>query len=278
MDSGLQEALMGIETGLSRSWWTTPQKMTGGKMVSPVVFVSSALTGYFHIDNPWQSQRKAGIARIAVGELKLGLSFVYLKELWSFKILLRVMEQDLSSNYDTNLNGESYIYLYKKYLHRVLDEENETMRKIYSLDLVANNDFTIKRISSYKEMQFYGDYTFSNSPWCVSFSEKKFNALSAGGNNTLFVVLNKDYQLISEQDGFKRCKNYLQTIKRATLSPYDDYGLSMILLAIAPDSTLVSCTSRWNHAFPHSTHDYLDEFELSMLLGRNYFEIFKHIV
>ena len=48
MDSGLQEALMGIETGLSRSWWTTPQKMTGGEMVSPVVFVSSALTGYYY--------------------------------------------------------------------------------------------------------------------------------------------------------------------------------------------------------------------------------------
>ena len=154
--------------------------------------------------------------------------------------------------------------------------KNNQKALVRSLMLTPNQDYTIKRITNFQEMQAYYPLTPSHSPWCVAYSEKKFDAFSANGTNSIYVVLHHDYKSINETVGTQRSLSFLQAIDKEPSSPYDDYGLSMLLLVTNPEGSLIYCTSRWNHTFKQSSHDYLNEYEISMLTGRNFYKIITY--
>jgi hypothetical protein len=61
---------------------------------------------------------------------------------------------------------------------------------------------------------------------------------------------------------------------------YDDYGLSMIFLFIAPNGKLHECNTRWNHdakyALGHSVDMALNVTDISNLLGISFYKAFKY--
>ena len=98
MESLLQDIIMGLDTGHDREWWTTPRSLSGGRIVLPLDFVADDLNGYFFYDHPEFECWKEGIARIAIGELRLGLSANHIKELSEFKKMLFLMYECDSLN------------------------------------------------------------------------------------------------------------------------------------------------------------------------------------
>ena len=276
MKGHLQDMIIGLETGHHREWWTTPISLSGGRMVCPVDFVVDELYGYYFYNHPEFEYWVDGIARIAVIELRIGMSTKFLKELLDFKKMLAFMQEDKEIEYDKDLNGESFYSLYHRYAAKLEMEKNNQKAFVRSLMLTPNQDYTIKRITNFQEMQAYYPLTPSHSPWCVAYSERKFDAFSANGENSIYVVLHHDYKSINETAGTQRSLSFLQAIDKEPSSPYDDYGLSMLLLVTNIESSLIYCTSRWNHSFKHSSHDYLNEYEISMLTGRNFYKIITY--
>ena len=268
----LQDIIIGLDTGHHREWWTTPISISGGRMVCPVDFVGDELYGYYLYNHPELDCWIDGIARIAVIELRIGMSVKFLKELLDFKNILSLMLDDKEIKYDKDLNGESFFSLYDRYAAKLEKEKTNRKTLVRSLMLTPNHDYTIKRITNFKEMQAYYPLTPSHSPWCVAYSEKKFDAFSANGINNIYVVLHHDYKSINETAGTQRSLSFLQTIDKEPCPPYDDYGLSMLLLVTDIEGSIIYCSSRWNHSFKHSSHDYLNEYEISMLTGRNFYE------
>ena len=48
----------------------------------------------------------------------------------------------------------------------------------------------------------------------------------------------------------------------------------MILLSVTPDCEICCCASRWNHELGDFSRDFLDEEQLSNLLGVNFYDEF----
>ena len=276
MKGHLQDIIIGLETGHHREWWITPISMSGGRMVCPVDFVVDELYGYYFYNHPELECWIDGIARIAVIELRIGMSTKFLKELLDFKKMLALMLEDKEIEYDKDLNGESFYSLYHRYAAKLEMEKNNQKALVRSLMLTPNQDYTIKRITNFQEMQAYYPLTPSHSPWCVAYSERKFDAFSANGTNRIYIVLHHNYKSINETAGSQRSLSFLQAIDKEPYSPYDDYGLSMLLMVTNLEGSLIYCTSRWNHTFKHSSHDYLNEYEISMLTGRNFYKIITY--
>ena len=245
-------------------------------MVSPIDFVADDLDGYLFDEYPELEYWQQGIARIAVGELQIGLSVKHIKELRLFKKILRLILADRSNCYNANLNGETFFSLYSRYVNELKEEDQALRQKVSSLQLTPNPYYSIKKIRDFDDMHPYGIFTPSSSPWCVADSERKYDAFAANGENSIYVVLHKDYQNISEPGAYGYCLPYLQQIGKEVHSPYDGYGLSMILIVVAQDGSLIYCTSRWNHSFSHAAHDFLDEWQISLLIGKNFYETFNY--
>lgn len=276
MKGHLQDIITNLETGHDTKWWTSPRRMAGGRMVSPIDFVADDLDGYLFDEYPELEYWQQGIARIAVGELQIGLSVKHIKELRLFKKILRLILADRSNYYNANLNGETFSSLYSRYDNELTEEDQALRQKVSSLQLTPNLCYSIKKIRDFSDMHPYGIFTPSSSPWCVADSERKYDAFASNGENSIYVVLHKDYQNISEPGTYGYCLPYLQQIGKDAHPPYDDYGLSMILLVVAQDGSLIYCTSRWNHSFSHAAHDFLNEWQISLLIGKNFYETFNY--
>ena len=54
-------------------------------------------------------------------------------------------------------------------------------------------------------------------------------------------------------------------------TPLDSYALSMLAIIVDNNGDL-NCTTRWNH---YGGNMALDELEISKLIGRNFYEVFK---
>ena len=276
MKGHLKDIIIGLETGHHREWWTTPISMSGGRKECPIDFVVDELYGYYFYNHPELECWINGIAHIAVIELRIGMSTKFLKELLDFKKILALMREDDETKYDKDLNGESFCSLYHRYATKLEMANTNQKAFVRSLMLTPNQDYTIKRITNFQEMQAFSPLTPSQSPWCVAYSEKKFDAFSAYATNSIYVILHRDYKNINETAGTKRSQSFLQSIDKEPSSPYDDYGLSMILIILDNEGSLINCTSRWNHTFCHSSHDYLNEYQISILLGKNFYNTFTY--
>lgn len=158
-------------------------------MVSPIDFVADDLNGYLFEEYPELERWQQGIARIAVGELQIGLSVKHIKELRQFKKMLRFILADRSNSYNANLNGETFFSLYSKYGDDLIEEDHTLRQKVSSLQFTPNPCYSIKKIRDFNDMHPYGIFTPSSSPWCVADSERKYDAFAANGENSISVSI-----------------------------------------------------------------------------------------
>ena len=55
---------------------------------------------------------------------------------------------------------------------------------------------------------------------------------------------------------------------------YDKYGFSMMIVHVDENGRLLQCVSRYNHSLGEFARDFLDEEELSLILGVNFYDVF----
>lgn len=186
------------------------------------------------------------------------------------------------SKYDEDLNGMSFKELYNRYKHSVFMEYSRMMTRINNREYERNPRYKVIKIDSYEQSKRYAQYPCKNSPWCLTIEEFKFNAYSADGKNAIYFILADDFRELEEPDVNSEpiIPDYVDEDTYYSISPeltrmYDKYGMSMIVVIVNPDGTLNTCASRWNHKFTEHSRDYLDEDDISVLIGRNFYNTFK---
>ena len=188
--------------------------------------------------------------------------------------------------YDQDLNGMSYYELYDMYGDIIHLEYTRMKRRINNTVYEKNPAYKIVKINSFEQSKLFCKYTSTVSPWCTTYSQSKYNAYADNGNNAIYHVIYNGFKDIEKPEiddelgGGKKASwvdySNINDDGMAYL-PYDEYGLSLLLVVVNPDGSLNNCTSRWNHELGVFARDYLDEEHLSSLLGVNFYDTFKPI-
>lgn len=138
--------------------------------------------------------------------------------------------------------------------------------RINSKEYIANNDYEIIRINSFDEAAEIGAYSSDQEggELCYTQSESTWKAYTKNGKYTVYCCLKKGWADMNPTPG----KN----------APYDEYGLSMIFVFIAPTGKIAYSNTRWNHEYTHNVntdHAFTKEM-LSDLLGVNFDKVFVY--
>ena len=288
--SQTREYIKTIETPRGLEWWTTLRKKENGDEVYPFESVEKDLYGfYFKSALFYNNEFEHGIARIAIGELNFDMGMQYSTQFMYLKKILKcIMEIDSEyEKYDADLNGMSYDELYNTYSDIIESDYHRMEDRINSAEYVRNPNYNTIRVESYEQAQLFYKYTSPESRWCVCYDEKKYNAYIDNGNNAMYFVLYNGFKDIEkpEIDGEKgggRAASFVDyecvNDEHAAYLPYDEYGMSMLLITVDPDGRLNCCASRWNHEFNLFARDYLDEEHISNILGVNFYQEFVPVI
>ncbi len=172
------------------------------------------------------------------------------------KTLKLVSSKEYINEYDRNLNGlsaEELISKFKDTLDNILGiDRNE----LSSMELMTNNDYEIVRIDSFEDANKYGAYT----SWCITHDPYMFDEYTNEGANQFYFCLRHGFENVPREKG-ENC-------------PLDEYGLSMIAVSVDGNGSLNTCTCRWNHD-NGGDDDIMDTKEISSLIGRNFYDVFK---
>ena len=215
---------------------------------------------FFHNDYA-NIKFEPGIARIAYGELGMQANEDR-QSLHKLGGILKILSQAHSDEYDSNLNGMSFIDLDNRFGKSALDMGKEEQDRINNAEYNGNGDYTIVRINSFEEAKPFYKYTNPKSRWCLTHMKKMFDQYTNNGNNTLYFAYKNGFENIKpiESEG----------------CPLDEYGLSLLSIIMSPDygdgSCLAYCTCRWNHGNGGSD-SVMDAQELSNVLGGSVFKL-----
>ena len=201
-----------------------------------------------------------GLARIAIGELGMFKGQNIDSDLSRLKVCVLFLhnseDQQLKSQFDSNLNGSTYAELTRQ-LDGARKEFNKKNRE--SLSQMAGNasEYTIVPISSFQEASKYGKYT----SWCVTHWDNHFQSYTEGGRRFYF-CLRKGFENVVKQNGMG--------------CPLDEYGLSMISVLVDPEGEPNYITTRWNHENDGENNENLRTAEqLQKITGINFYQTFK---
>lgn len=123
--------------------------------------------------------------------------------------------------------------LYAKYEPSMKDSLEASKKDLGNQQFNGNENYDVRRIETFEEAKSYKDYTWSGSPWCITYMEKMWKKYTTDGENAVYFALRKDFKSVPEKVGEN--------------APLDDYGLSMLCVIVRSDGSLAYCTSRWNH-------------------------------
>ena len=170
--------------------------------------------------------------------------------------IIKIITAAHQHEWDSNLRNLSMREL-KDFFHNETKTLNCTDRDILSkMTFIPNNSYSIVHVKDFEQAAAYKNYC----SWCITTTESMWNSYSAGGINNVYFVLKSGFENMVE-DKFEQDKK-------------DEYSLSMISVIVRPFGNLAFCTGRYNHR--HGGNDALfNTLELSELIGRNYFEVFK---
>lgn len=215
---------------------------------------------FFH-NNYANIKFEPGIARIAYGELGLQGNEDR-QSLNKLAIILKIISQEHSDEYDATLNNLSFDDLNEYYGDDALKLSKEEQDKINKTQYTRNTDYTIIKINSFEEAQKFYQYTNPNQRWCLTNNKIAYLKYSGYGTNSIYFAYKKGFENIQPIPG----KN----------APLDEYGLSLLSIIMAPDygggPSLAYCTPRWNHENGGSDSA-LNPQQLSELLGGNIFKL-----
>ena len=281
-----------FEVDRKPGWWTTPMKRHNGKVVVPVEAIEDDLYHFFLLSNFFYTNEfEPGIARIAITELEFDLSQRFSKKFMLFKKIIEVIMtvDDEYLKYDNDLNGLSFEELREQYNDIILTDYNAMATRIEQRTYHRNKSYNVIKIESFEHAQLFYDYSNSYSPLCMTYSEFKYDSYTANGNNAMYFVIYKDIDDVEEPDiDYDNLSNKNFSVKSASWIdysqmladgycsfPWDEYGMSLIVVIINTDGTLNTCIGRYNHALGSFARDYLDEEQLSIAVGGNFYEVFK---
>ena len=281
-----------FEVDRKPGWWTTPMRRHTGKVVVPVEAIEDDIYHFFLLSNLFYTNEfEPGIARIAITELEFDLSQRFSKKFMLFKKIIEIIMtvDDEYLKYDNDLNGLSFEELREEYNDLILSEYNAMATRIEQRTYRKNKEYNIIKIESFEHAQMFYEYSNSYSPLCMTYSKFKYDSYTAYGNNAMYFVLYKDFKNIEEPDiDYDDLSNKNFSVKPASwidytqllhdgccMFPWDEYGLSLMVVIVNTDGTLNTCIGRYNHALGSYARDYLDEEQLSIAVGGNFYEVFK---
>jgi hypothetical protein len=168
--------------------------------------------------------------------------------------IVKIIASAHVDEWDAELNGKSIRELIDFFHGETMCLDNEDREEIAKHVLTPNERYMIVEIPDYNTATQYKSYT----TWCITSSDRMFDHYSANGMNKVYFLLRDDYADLAPCNAHKK----------------DDYGLSMVSVIVRPHGGLGFCTGRYNHGL--SGNDQLmTTLELSQLVGRNYYDIFK---
>ncbi len=169
--------------------------------------------------------------------------------------VLKLVVDGHYEEYDRNLNNLSPQQLIKRFA--LSQKENDTLIKTELKNMsLSDNGYSIIQINSFEDAQKYSQYT----DWCITNNETMYNTYTSNGANQFYFCL---------KDGFENFKK-----EKGENCPLDEYGLSMIAVAVDPDGSMYTCTSRWNHDCG-GDDSVMGVKQLSQVIGQSFYDVFK---
>ena len=186
--------------------------------------------------------------------------------------------------YDEDLNGLTYDDLIESYKTSLDISQIRQDRRINGRQYEKNQNYKIIEINSFAHAcEFIDCFQKPDNAWECCLSEDSFEKFK-GTYGSIYFVMNKSYR--DSQPSVDDDKDiewsddidysYLEmNYADDRLVDYDRYGLSMIMVVVDSDGRLVRCTGRYGNSFDYENWLlYMDEEELSLVLGVNFYEVF----
>ena len=274
-----------IIKNLDPDFMEKPKDMASGETIIPYIHIEKDVYGLYFREGGYDNFFEPGITRIACKELKFDRSLNYMREYMTLKTILEIIIQDPdeSSQYDEDLNGLSYRELFTEYQFMLNMLRRRTDLQVARAQVEPDERFKIVKIESFEEAHKYLIYTDRESPWCLSNEERKYKkAVGPNKRMTLYFILMDGYEDIKRPATRAHEREWadidysligMPEVEDRPLA-YDKYGLSMMIVFVDRDGRLVHSVPRYNHDLNEYSRDFLDEYQLTMLLGRNFYEAF----
>ena len=158
--------------------------------------------------------------------------------------------------YDNDLNGMTANELIERFRTESNVEYSNDVKAHNATQFVENTHYKIYRIDSFEEASKFSPYT----SWCVTKGENNYDAYTNNGYGLFYFCIRDDFKAVKAVPS-EGC-------------PLDNYGLSMIATSVDEDGKCNTITCRWNHD-NNGNDNIMTPMQLSKLIGRNYYEVFK---
>ncbi len=169
---------------------------------------------------------------------------------------IRTLIQDgHTDQFDEDLNGMSFEQLEQTFSKRTQEAGQNEKNEFSARKWERNPEYDIVRIDSTEEAKPYRRFLNPRMPWCITGDQHYYDSYTNGGLGVFYFVLKKGYENLTPEKGEN--------------SPHDEYGESMMAVAVDENGQLLNCTSRWN-----GSGDFFTAKQLSELLGVNFYETF----
>ena len=169
---------------------------------------------------------------------------------------IRTLIQDgHTDQFDEDLNGMSFEQLEQTFSKRTQEAGQNEKNEFSARKWERNPEYDIVRIDSTEEAKPYRRFLNPRMPWCITGSQQYYDSYTNGGLGVFYFVLKKGYENLTPVKGEN--------------SPHDEYGESMMAVAVDENGQLLNCTSRWN-----GSGDFFTAKQLSELLGVNFYDTF----
>ena len=192
-----------------------------------------------------------------------GVTRMYLNnELYDYETIgklnqtLKLLATAHADEYDNNLNGIAANELIERFRTESNVEYTNDVKAHNATQFVENTHYKIYRIESFEEASKFSPYT----SWCVTKDENNYDAYTNNGYGLFYFCIRDDFKAVKAVPS-EGC-------------PLDDYGLSMIATSVDEDGKCNTITCRWNHG-NGGNDNIMTPMQLSKLIGRNYYEVFK---
>ena len=192
-----------------------------------------------------------------------GVTRMYLNnELYDYETIgklnqtLKLLATAHADEYDNNLNGIAANELIERFRTESNVEYTNDVKAHNATQFVENTHYKIYRIESFEEASKFSPYT----SWCVTKDENNYDAYTNNGYGLFYFCIRDDFKSVEEV--------------KSEGCPLDNYGLSMIATSVDEDGKCNTITCRWNHG-NGGNDNIMTPMQLSKLIGRNYYEVFK---
>ena len=169
---------------------------------------------------------------------------------------LKLLATAHADEYDNNLNGIAANELIERFKTESNVEYSNDVKAHNATQFVENTHYKIYRIDSFEEASKFSPYT----SWCVTKGENNYDAYTNNGYGLFYFCIRDDFKAVKAVPS-EGC-------------PLDNYGLSMIATSVDEDGKCNTITCRWNHD-NNGNDNIMTPMQLSKLIGRNYYEVFK---